>query len=221
MFIAISKRVNNTIHKFLNSTIMANLILASKREVKSGANMWHVYRLSENTKSDEFWFALPIKALKYAFMLRKRTGAIIPRAIYGKLMEAVSADKAQAEPSAPQESAPQAEQVSEPSALAKAFEDMKRKHPDAMLLFRMGDFYISYADDAKVLSEVCGITLTRQNNVQDITAQQAMIPAAALDTYLPMIVRAGKRVAICDEPMKFTESAPKKATRKSAKKESK
>ena len=200
---------------------MANLILASKREVKSGANMWHVYRLSENTKSDEFWFALPIKALKYAFMLRKRTGAIIPRAIYGKLMEAVSADKAQAEPSAPQESAPQAEQVSEPSALAKAFEDMKRKHPDAMLLFRMGDFYISYADDAKVLSEVCGITLTRQNNVQDITAQQAMFPAAALDTYLPMIVRAGKRVAICDEPMKFTESAPKKATRKSAKKESK
>ena len=200
---------------------MANLILASKREVKSGANMWHVYRLSENTKSDEFWFALPIKALKYAFMLRKRTGAIIPRAIYGKLMEAVSADKAQAEPSAPQESAPQAEQVSEPSALAKAFTDMKGKHPDALLLFRMGDFYISYADDAKVLSEVCGITLTRQNNVQDITAQQAMFPAAALDTYLPMIVRAGKRVAICDEPMKFTESAPKKATRKSAKKESK
>ena len=200
---------------------MANLILASKREVKSGANMWHVYRLSENTKSDEFWFALPIKALKYAFMLRKRTGAIIPRAIYGTLMEAVSADKAQAEPSAPQESAPQAEQVSEPSALAKAFEDMKRKHENCVLLFRMGDFYVSYSDDAKVLSEVCGITLTRQNKVQDITAQQAMFPAAALDTYLPMIVRAGKRVAICDEPMKFTESAPKKATRKSAKKESK
>ena len=203
---------------------MANLILASKREVKSGANMWHVYRLSENTKSDEFWFAesKPLSALRYAFLLRKRSGAIIPRAIYGKLMEAVSASKAQAEPSAPQESAPEAEQVSEPSALAKAFEDMKRKHPDAMLLFRLGDFYVSYADDAKVLSEVCGITLTRQNKVQDITAQQAMFPAAALDTYLPMIVRAGKRVAICDEPMKFTESAPKKkATRKSAKKESK
>lgn len=197
---------------------MANLILASKREVKSGANMWHVYRLSENTKSDEFWFAesKPLSALRYAFLLRKRSGAIIPRAIYGKLMEAVSASKAHAEPSAPQ-----AEQVSEPSALAKAFTDMKGKHPDALLLFRMGDFYISYADDAKVLSEVCGITLTRQNKVQDITAQQAMFPAAALDTYLPMIVRAGKRVAICDEPMKFTESAPKKATRKSAKKESK
>ena len=185
--------------------------------------MWHVYRLSENTKSDEFWFAesKPLSALRYAFLLRKRSGAIIPRAIYGKLMEAVSASKAQAEPSAPQESAPEAEQVSEPSALAKAFEDMKRKHPDAMLLFRLGDFYVSYADDAKVLSEVCGITLTRQNKVQDITAQQAMFPAASLDTFLPVIVRSGKRVAICDEPMKFTESAPKKATRKSAKKESK
>ena len=53
---------------------MANLILASKREVKSGSQMWHVYRLSENTKSDEFFFAQPIKALRYAFLLRKRSG---------------------------------------------------------------------------------------------------------------------------------------------------
>ena len=202
---------------------MANLILASKREVKSGSQMWHVYRLSENTKSDEFFFALDRvgKAVKYMFLLRKRTGGIIPKAVYNKIMADYQASKAQAEPSAPQESAPEAEQVSEPSALAKAFEQMKAKHADTLLLFRMGDFYVSFADDAKVLSEVCGITLTRQNKVQDITAQQAMFPAAALDTYLPMIVRAGKRVAICDEPMKFTESAPKRAARKSAKSESK
>ena len=200
---------------------MANLILASKREVKSGSQMWHVYRSENNVKSEEFYFSQVGKAVRYMFLLRKRSGGIIPKAVYQKIMADYQASKAQAEPSAPQESAPQAEQVSEPSALAKAFTDMKGKHPDALLLFRMGDFYISYADDAKVLSEVCGITLTRQNKVQDITAQQAMFPAAALDTYLPMIVRAGKRVAICDEPMKFTESAPKKATRKSAKKESK
>ena len=201
---------------------MANLILASKREVKSGSQMWHVYRLSENTKSEEFYFASALKCLKYCFLLRKRAGGIIPKAIYNKLMAEVSADKAQAEPSAPQESAPEAEQASEPSALAKAFADMKAKHEDTLLLFRLGDFYVSYAEDAKVLSEVCGITLTRQNKVQDITAQQAMFPAASLDTFLPIIVRAGKRVAICDEPMKFTESAPKKkAARKSAKKESK
>ena len=202
---------------------MANLILASKREVKSGAQMWHVYQHENGAKvaESEFYFALPYKALRYAFMLRKRTGAIIPTAIYSKLMADVQASKAQAEPSAPQESAPEAEQVSEPSALAKAFADMKRKHEDTLLLFRLGDFYVSYSEDAKVLSEVCGITLTRQNKVQDITAQQAMFPAASLDTFLPIIVRAGKRVAICDEPMKFTESAPKKGIRKSAKKESK
>ena len=198
---------------------MANLILASKREVKSGSQMWHVYRLSENTKSDEFFFAQPIKALRYAFLLRKRSGAILPKAIYTKLMADVEASKAQAEQAAPQEqsAAPQAEQ----SALAKAFEQMKSKHPDAVLLFRMGDFYGSFGDDAKVLSEVLGITLTR-TSAKDITAQQAAFPAASLDTYLPKIVRAGKRVAICDEPQQFTESAPKKkAARKSAKKESK
>ena len=197
---------------------MANLILASKREVKSGSQMWHVYRSENNVKSEEFYFSQVGKAVRYMFLLRKRSGGIIPKAVYQKIMADYQASKAQAEPSAPQESAPEAEQVSEPSALAKQFEQMKAKHPDTLLLFRMGDFYVSYADDAKVLSEVCGITLTRQNNVQDITAQQAMFPAAALDTYLPMIVRAGKRAAICDEPMKFTESAPKKATRKSASK---
>ena len=201
---------------------MANLILASKREVKSGSQMWHVYRLSENTKSDEFFFAQPIKALRYAFLLRKRSGAILPKAIYTKLMADVEASKAQAEQAAPQESAaPQAEQAAEQSALAKAFEQMKSKHPDAVLLFRMGDFYGSFGEDAKVLSEVLGITLTR-TSAKDITAQQAAFPAASLDTYLPKIVRAGKRVAICDEPQQFTESAPKKkAARKSAKKESK
>lgn len=204
---------------------MANLILASKREVKSGAQMWHVYQHENGAKvaESEFYFALPYKALRYAFMLRKRTGAIIPKAVYNKLMADVSASKAQAEAeSAPQESAaPQAEQAAEPSALAKAFEQMKSKHPDAVLLFRMGDFYGSFGEDAKVLSEVLGITLTR-TSAKDITAQQAAFPAASLDTYLPKIVRAGKRVAICDEPQQFTESAPKKkAARKSTKKESK
>ena len=209
---------------------MANLILASKREVKSGSQMWHVYQHENGAKvaESEFYFALPYKALRYAFMLRKRTGAIIPTAIYNKLMADVQASKAQAEPSesapqesAPQESAPEAEQASEPSALAKAYAEMKAKHPDAVLLFRMGDFYEAYGDDAKTASDVLGITLTRRN-AKDCTEQMAGFPHHALDTYLPKLVRAGQRVAICDEPMKFTESAPKKkATRKSAKKESK
>ena len=181
---------------------MANLILASKREVKSGSQMWHVYRLSENTKSDEFFFAQPIKALRYAFLLRKRSGAIMPKAIYTKLMADVEASKAQAEQAAPPESAaPEAEQAAEPSALAKAFENMKAKHPDTLLLFRCGDFYEAYGDDAKAASEVLGITLTRTSR-KDITAQMAGFPHHALDTYLPKLVRAGKRVAICDEPAK-------------------
>ena len=198
---------------------MANLILASKREVKSGAQMWHVYQHENGAKvaESEFYFALPYKALRYAFMLRKRTGGIIPKAIYGKLMADVQASKAQAEPS---ESAPEAEQASEPSVLAKAYAEMKAKHPDSILLFRMGDFYEAYGDDAKTASDVLGITLTRRN-AKDCTEQMAGFPHHALDTYLPKLVRAGKRVAICDEPLKLTESAPKKATRKSAKKESK
>ena len=202
---------------------MANLILASKREVKSGAQMWHVYQHENGAKvaESEFYFALPYKALRYAFMLRKRTGAIIPKAVYNKLMADVSASKAQAEPSAAQESAPEAEQAAEPSALAKAYESMKAKHPDAILLYRCGDFYQSFGEDAKAVSEVLGITLTRTSR-KDITAQMAGFPHHALDSYLPKLVRAGKRVAICDEPSAPQESAPKKkATRKSTKKESK
>ena len=156
---------------------MANLILASKREVKSGAQMWHAYLQENGTKNAEsdFYFSEPLKCLKYCFLLRKRSGGIIPKAIYTKLMADVSASKAQAEPSAESESAPQAEQASEPSALAKAWESMKAKHPDSILLFRCGDFYESYDIDAKIISEVLGITLTRTSR-KDITAQMAGFP---------------------------------------------
>ena len=179
---------------------MANLILASKREVKSGSQMWHAYRLSENTKSEEFYFASALKCLKYCFLLRKRAVGIIPKAIYNKLMAEVSADKAQAE------------QAAEPSAVEQ-FQLMKANHPDAVLLFRKGDFYVSYFADAITLSEVLGITQLGRSG-----SEQAMFPAASLDTFLPRLVRAGKRVAICDD---ITAPQAKKATRKSAKKERK
>ena len=82
---------------------MANLILASKRETKKGNIMWHVYRSENNTKSEEFWFSEPLKALRYAFILRKRHEAIIPKAIYNKLMAEVTEreNTAQATESAP------------------------------------------------------------------------------------------------------------------------
>ena len=71
---------------------MANLVLASKRELKSGM-FWHVYRSNDNNKSEEFYFANPLKALRYAFILRKRFNAIIPKGVYGKLMADVKASK--------------------------------------------------------------------------------------------------------------------------------
>ena len=71
---------------------MANLVLASKRELKSGM-FWHVYRSENNNKSEEFYFATPLKALRYAFILRKRFNAIIPKGVYGKLMADVKASK--------------------------------------------------------------------------------------------------------------------------------
>ena len=200
---------------------MANLILASKREVKSGAMMWHVYRSEDSVKSGEFYFSELLKALRYAFILRKRTGAVIPKAIYNKLMAEVKASQPQPSAAPEQESQPTAEVVGEASPLARQYGEMKAKHPDAILLFRVGDFYESFGDDAVAVSEILGITLTRRN-AKDITAQMAGFPHHALDSYLPKLVRAGKRVAICDEPSAAQESAPKKkATRKSAKKESK
>lgn len=75
---------------------MANLVLASKRETKSGRTMWHVYAQVENNKQDDFWFPVEnaVKAMRYAFILRSRHNAIIPKAIYGKLMADVNASKA-------------------------------------------------------------------------------------------------------------------------------
>ena len=184
---------------------MANLILASKREVKSGAMMWHVYRSEDNVKSGEFYFSEPLKALRYAFILRKRTGAVIPKAIYNKLMAEVKASQPQQEPSQPT-----AEVVGEPSPLARQWVEMKAKHPDAILLFRVDEFYMSFDDDAVAVSEILGLVLTR-TQAKDITERQAAFPAHALDSYLPRLVRAGKRVAICDG---LPEPQPEKKSRK-------
>ena len=177
---------------------MANLILASKREVKSGAMMWHVYRSEDSVKSGEFYFSEPLKALRYAFILRKRTGAVIPKAIYNKLMAEVKASQPQQEPSAEvEQEQPTAEVVGEPSPLARQWVEMKAKHPDAILLFRVDEFYMSFDDDAVAVSEILGLVLTR-TQAKDITERQAAFPAHALDSYLPRLVRAGKRVAICE-----------------------
>ena len=83
--------------------------------------------------------------------------------------------------------------------MMKQFMAMKEKHPDAVLLFRVGDFYETYLQDAVTASEILGITLTRRSNGAAAATEMAGFPHHALDTYLPRLVRAGKRVAICDQ----------------------
>ena len=83
--------------------------------------------------------------------------------------------------------------------MMKQFFDIKRKYPDAVLLFRCGDFYETYSSDAVECAGILGITLTRRANGSAKTVEMAGFPHHALDTYLPKLVRAGKRVAICDQ----------------------
>ena len=83
--------------------------------------------------------------------------------------------------------------------LMQQYQEMKKKHPDAVLLFRVGDFYEIFGKDAVVASEILGITLTRRQTGIDSRIELAGFPHHALDTYLPKLVRAGKRVAICEQ----------------------
>ena len=89
------------------------------------------------------------------------------------------------------------EQKNEP--LLKQYQEMKKKHPDAILMFRVGDFYEIFGKDAVEASEVLGITLTRRANGKNKYIELAGFPHHALDMYLPKLVRAGKRVAICEQ----------------------
>ena len=92
------------------------------------------------------------------------------------------------------------QKAGELTPMMQQFYEFKAKHPDAVLLFRCGDFYETYGEDAVVASEILGITLTKRNNGgQTAALEMAGFPFHALDTYLPRLVRAGRRVAICDQ----------------------
>ena len=97
--------------------------------------------------------------------------------------------------------------------MIKQFNELKAKHPDAVILFRVGDFYESYFDDAKKVSEVLGITLTKRGGEDGYYLTG--FPHHALDTYLPKLIRAGLRVAICDdisEPIKLKKRGSNETT---------
>lgn len=83
--------------------------------------------------------------------------------------------------------------------MMKQFFELKKKHPNAVMLFRCGDFYETFSSDAILAADILGITLTRRANGKNTYVEMAGFPHHALDTYLPKLVRAGKRVAICDQ----------------------
>lgn len=99
------------------------------------------------------------------------------------------------------------------SPILKQFLELKKKHPDALLLFRCGDFYETYMQDARDSSKVLGITLTRSSKSKDPDGkplEMAGFPYHALDIYLPKLIRAGLRIAICDQ-IEAPKTMPKRA----------
>ena len=155
-------------------------------------------------------FTNAANALNYAFMLKgdncpisKNAFALLQAEI--KRTNAVSTRaQAKAEEKAKQEAEKKVEaakilELSEKTPLEKQYDEMKVKHPDAILLFRVGDFYECFKEDAIKASELLGITLTRRAKSKSEKVELAGFPHNALDTYLPKLVRAGHRVAICEQ----------------------
>ena len=99
-------------------------------------------------------------------------------------------------PARPDQLTPVSNGAGEEAAMMKQFREIKAKHPDAILLFRVGDFYEAYEDDAVKCADTLGIILTTRSSDR---TRMAAFPHHALDTYLPRLVRAGSRVAICDQ----------------------
>lgn len=164
-------------------------------------------------------FKNPLKALRYAYTLKERECCHISQNAMELLKSAIKAYKAKG--LLPEKQLPESitepavdeqkpEPVTEPAvdkhkpkrkkiqSLQKQYQEMKSKHPDAVLLFRVGDFYEVFDDDAEKASDILGITLTSRKSGK-ITQKLAGFPQDALDTYLPKLIRAGQRVAVCEE----------------------
>ena len=204
-------------------TMKANVqISAVKKEFKNGQQGWQVFVDGmEGRLRCEMNFKDSLKAMRYCFLLSKRLELQIndiqlaalslayqrAKAAADKAVEdatqvatEVAAEVGEAEASGEQATASE-EQSEEPvrkpnNTLISQYEELKRKHPDAVLLFRCGDFYECYDEDAVKAAEVLGITLTVRNSTG---RKMAGFPYHALDTYLPKLIRAGLRVAICDQ----------------------
>lgn len=212
---------NNQNFKAMKTNVQ---ITASKKEFKNGQSGYEVKVDGMEGKLDcKMNFTSPLKAMRYMFLLSKRlelqVDTIQVAALslaYQRAKEAeqkavkdaaLAANEVAQEAEQEQEDAPapKGENVESPKSLfleedmspiLKQYDELKAKHPEAVLLFRCGDFYESYREDAKAVAEILGVTLTRRHSDK---VNIAGFPFHALDTYLPKLIRAGKRVAICDQ----------------------
>ena len=192
-------------------------ITAVRKEFKNGGNGWQVFvEGMEGNLRCEMNFREPLKAMRYMFGLSKQLGVQVNKVSLAALSIEYQTAKAQTEShegenntgeqdSSSEESAPE-ELVRKPNTvLVSQYEELKRKHPDALLLFRCGDFYECYDEDAKIAADILAITLTVRSSTG---RRMAGFPFHELDTYLPRLIRAGQRVAICDQledPMRSTK----------------
>lgn len=214
---------NNQNFKAMKTNVQ---ITASKKEFKNGQSGYEVKVDGMEGKLDcKMNFTNPLKAMRYMFLLSKRLELQVDKVqltalslAYQRAKEAeqkaiedatgVANEVAQEAEQESDEQAPAEENAESPKSLfqdeeqssspiLKQFDELKAKHPDAVLLFRCGDFYESYREDAEACAEILGITLTKYED--DNLISTVGFPHQALDTYLPKLIRAGKRVAICDE----------------------
>lgn len=222
---------NNSKLKIMKSNVQ---ITAVQKEFKNGQQGWQVFVDGmEGKLRCEMNFTNTLKAIRYCFLLSKRLDLRINDVqlaalsmSYQRAKEALAqvaedaaqgaqevAAKAGAAEDVPAEEVPECAPKAEEAALAdsplfKQFTDLKKKHRDALLLFRQGDFYECYEEDAVKAAEV--LSLTEVRNSKD-NIKFTGFPHHALDSYLPRLVRAGLRVAICDA---LEAPAPAKRGRK-------
>lgn len=157
------------------------------------------------------------KAMKYAFVLKAENCPISKNAfalLQAEVKRAKEAAQKEQEKKAVEIIKEATLPISNCNLLSKQYEEMKAKHPDAVLLFRCGDFYECFGEDAVICADILQITLTRRMNGDEKSIELAGFPHHALDTYLPKLVRAGKRVAICEQ---LEEPKAKKVTKKAKK----
>lgn len=194
-------------------------ITATNKEFKDGTKGYEVHVDGmEGRLACKMNFRNPLKAIRYMHMLSRRLDLQIDNIqlcalslAYKRAKEAVEQvvenavaaaemteddSKPEISEEIPAEKEPEQSTTPELTPMMKQFNDLKAKHPGALLLFRCGDFYETYNDDAVDAAEILGITLTKRN---DTGTKMAGFPHHVLDIYLPKLIRAGKRVAICDQ----------------------